>query len=439
MNRRFFSSFRSLLLALIAAIIVTIAACGDDETEGTPTGGSPAQGVKFDGTLKIGFLEDLSGPGGATATTLSHEVAGKSAMEDINAKGGVMVGGKRYKLEQKVIDTRADPTATVAGANQLLSEQNLVAVYIGSLHADQAYQQLKTRVLSYAASPAVTYHIDSPVPIPGEGAQNNPLLFSNIDGFTPIVAAHLKMATLAFPEIKTTAMLASDAPLGRNLTRATEVTSQQLGLQFVGAEFAPLGTQDLTIQATNLKTKGPDFIFYATQPSILDGLNAALEVGAGKYHGVWTLRPVEIKNQLRSLGRSALVSPDWRLPFHKNLVPPEYRSAVDKLGELPGGEPRHTGWAISQWDFIHLLAQAIEKADTVSDARAIAQALIGQTYDGPFGKTTVLENQTSRGTIGQITKQGDTYTVWGWESIDAVLQGKPPIIKFSAPASQVEP
>jgi len=432
MKLRSLSVWRWLFVAIFASLLLGVAACSDDEEAG------PSGTQQFDGDIKIGFLLDLSGPGGATATTLSHQVGGKSAIDAINADGGVEVAGKKYRLVQVIVDAKSDPVQTSAGALDLLS-QGVSGVYIGSaVFADQAYQQLKGKVVSWSASPGVTYHIDSAVPIPGEGPTNNPTLFSNIDAFHPIVLAHLKMAVEAYPAIKKIGILATNAPIGIQLTASVEKASNELGLTFVGSELAPFNTSDLSSFVTNLKAKGPDFVFFVTLPSIIEGVNAAIEGNLAKYYGVWTLRPIEIARQLRPLGNAVVISPDWRLPMHDGLVPDKYKDAVTKLGDLPGGEPRHTGWAISEWDWIHNLAQAYEKAGTFTDPLLVANALRGQVYSGDFGSTDVLANQTSRGTIGQMIKDGNTYTVWGWDSIDAVLADKPPLFKEAAPATEVE-
>ncbi|HZP25796.1 MAG TPA: ABC transporter substrate-binding protein [Dehalococcoidia bacterium] len=425
-----------LFAGVLLMLLLALAACSSDN-ESTP---STTAATTFDGTIRFGEITDLQGPGGASSTVLSHDAAMKSAIADINAKGGVTVAGKHYKLEQVRIDARGDPAAgSTAAASQMLDTQNLVAVYLGNLGADASYQILKTKVISYSASPAVTYHIDSPVAFPaGEGPDNHPLLFSNIDGFAPIVAAHLKMATIAYPSIKNIGFIGSNAPLGKNLSQATQVTGQRLGLTFVGTELVDVGVTDMATQVTSLKAKNPDFVFFATQPSILTAVNAATDGGLAKYYGAWTVRPFDIKTQLKPLGSSVMISPDWRLPFHKNLAPPQYVDAVNKLGALENGQPPNTGWQISQWDFVHLLAQAIEKAGTFSDPNAVAKALIGLSYDSPFGKVNVLDNHTTHGPIGMISKDGSTYTVWGWNSIESVLAGDQPPIKFSAPAAQVE-
>ncbi|HXG35424.1 MAG TPA: ABC transporter substrate-binding protein [Dehalococcoidia bacterium] len=428
-----FLRFRWLFLGLLMAALLTAAACGDDEEEaqGTPS-------AQFDGTIKIGVIADLSGPGGVSVSTLSHIAGMNSAIKEINANGGVKVAGKSYKMEVVTVDSRADATQAVAAAQQLI-DQKVHAVYLGNLQPDQSYQQLKDKVISWSASPGVTYHIDSPgPPRPGEGPDNHPLLFSNIDGFAPIVAAHLKMATLAYPSIQKVGILAADSPFGVNLTRGTEAAAQQVGLQFVGSVSVPVGSTDVAPFATTMKTRGADFVFLATQPNIVVAANGALEANMAKYLGGWTIRPFDIRTQMRALGSTVFISPDWRLPFHKGLVPQQYQQAVAKLEDLPGGEPRHTGWAISEWDWMYLLKQAFEKAGTLDDPRAIATALIGQTYQGPFGTTTVLPNHTARGTIGMSVKDGDTYTVYGWKDIDSVLKGEQPLIKFSAPAAEVE-
>jgi len=427
---------RWLLGILAVALLAVAAACGDDEEAG---GGGAQQ--QFDGEIKIGNLADLSGPGlAASATTLSHQVAMQSAMDEINADGGVTVAGKKYKLVQVIVDTKSDPVQAVAGAQQLLQE-GVLAVYNSTTFGGvPAYQQMKDKVITYSTNPGLTYLIDAPVEIPGGGVANNPLMFSNIDGFLPIVVGHIAMAKNVYPDIKSVGIVTTNLPIGFQLASAMEVAAKQLGLTYAGSELVPLGATDIAPSITNMKAKNPDFVFFVTIiPSIIQTLDAALAGDLAKYYGVWTLRPIEIKKQLRDIGDSVLISPDWRLPLHDGLVPDKYKDAVERLGELPGGEPRFTGWAISQWDWIFLLKQAIEQANSL-DVNAIAAALRTQKYDGPFGLTEVLaKNQTTSGTTGMMVKVGDTYTVYGWTDLDSAIADKEPLFKISAKETDVEP
>ena len=43
--------------------------------------------------------------------------------------------------------------------------------------------------------------------------------------------------------------------------------------------------------------------------------------------------------------------------------------------------------ASAYFDFTHLLTQAMERAGTVSDRAAIAKAMEGVSYTGPFGRS----------------------------------------------------
>src|SRR5882672_5024328 len=83
-------------------------------------------------SIKIGAVVPLTGrygPGGAQVRT-GYEIA----VEQINAAGGVSVGGKKMPLELVLLDDESDATKTVARL-ETLAAQGVVA-YLGGFGSD---------------------------------------------------------------------------------------------------------------------------------------------------------------------------------------------------------------------------------------------------------------------------------------------------------------
>ncbi len=73
--------------------------------------------------FKLGALATLSGPGAAWGKAILS--AAELAAEDANAKGGLAVGGKHYKVTVVSYDDKYKPTDAVTGINSFIYEDNI--------------------------------------------------------------------------------------------------------------------------------------------------------------------------------------------------------------------------------------------------------------------------------------------------------------------------
>jgi branched-chain amino acid transport system substrate-binding protein len=76
-----------------------------------------------DTVLKIGVLGVMSGP--AASWGLVNKYCAETSALMWNAKGGVDIGGEKYKIEIVSIDDKNDPKLTVAGAQRLINEEGI--------------------------------------------------------------------------------------------------------------------------------------------------------------------------------------------------------------------------------------------------------------------------------------------------------------------------
>ena len=77
--------------------------------------------------IKVGFTGPLSG--GAAKYGKNCEAGMVMAMEEINAKGGITVAGKKYKIEITSLDDRYKPDLTVQNARRMVSLDKVPAVF----------------------------------------------------------------------------------------------------------------------------------------------------------------------------------------------------------------------------------------------------------------------------------------------------------------------
>jgi branched-chain amino acid transport system substrate-binding protein len=74
-------------------------------------------------TLKIGALVTLSGAGAAWGQALLY--GAELAADDVNAKGGLEVAGKRYKIQVIPYDDKYQSSEAVTAANRLISDDKV--------------------------------------------------------------------------------------------------------------------------------------------------------------------------------------------------------------------------------------------------------------------------------------------------------------------------
>jgi branched-chain amino acid transport system substrate-binding protein len=122
------------ILSLSVALIVLLLACSTPQNTrtGAPSGGAGQQAASAE-PIKIGAVVPLTGRYAALGSQVrpGYEIA----VEDVNAAGGVDVGGTRRPLELKILDDESDPAKTVQRLESLASSDKVVA-YLGGAGSD---------------------------------------------------------------------------------------------------------------------------------------------------------------------------------------------------------------------------------------------------------------------------------------------------------------
>ena len=97
--------------ALLGTAMMTLALCAMPNVAGAEE------------VLKIGVLGVMSGP--AASWGLTNKYCAEATANMYNAKGGVDIGGEKYKIEIVPIDDKNDPKLTVSGAERLTQQDGI--------------------------------------------------------------------------------------------------------------------------------------------------------------------------------------------------------------------------------------------------------------------------------------------------------------------------
>lgn len=403
-----------MVLGLLALGLLVVAACRSGEEEKTALQGA---GGQFAGSVKIGAVFDASGPVGGAPLALSQVLGIERAIQDINTEGGVTVKGQRYRLELLKADSRSQAVDAVAAAQQVIQERVLASAVLTCPFFNQAYEQLRSTgsVLVWTFCPPgdILLNKDSPR---YEGIEKHPLLFNAIDFADFNIIGWMRQAKKLHPEIRRVSFLVDDGQLGRSMAPTVEKGARELGLEFLGGVFYPVGTTDFAPYITNVKGKNPDLVYSGTGGGAGVELPvAAVELNMAPYIIIPGMRPVDVQ-KIRDLGNITLIMTDFRLPYYKAVAPKEYAQKVDHLGLLPSGFEPTVGAAVTHYDFVRLLVKAMEKAGTVDDAKAVAQAMVGLSIDSFLGgNVIVLDDHSIRGSMGNIEVTKNKFTLYTYK------------------------
>ena len=74
-------------------------------------------------------------------------------------------------------------------------------------------------------------------------------------------------------------------------------------------------------------------------------------------------------------------------------------------GEIPSG-----GEGIGAYDAVYLYKQAVEQAGS-TDPAAVAEAMVGQTFDGPTGTVEMMPSHHLKQTINLVQAQNGQYVL----------------------------
>lgn len=320
--------------------------------------------------VTVGIVTSLTGPMAPPGKFQSNGF--NLAAEELNAAGGIAVGGRKYQVELKVYDTRANP-AEGASAMQRLATVDKVPVVLGELHSGVAAAEAPVAqdygiplILTVPTGPSLT-------------EQGNRFLFrvnASNDQLNLALADFIQKqgwAPLSF--------IAWNNDAGRGGVNGMKKLIGEANTGYVG--YFNVGDVDFSSHFSNIRAANARavMLFMDEEPGSL---------------AIKQLRDAGLKTQLigtlamgsdRFLKRLDAARLDGMVQY--NAFPPNANTprirAFSERYRKKYGEEAH-GFAAQSYDGLMLAAAAMQKAGTVSDGKALREALAAIEHDGVIGR-----------------------------------------------------
>ncbi|MBT0993129.1 urea ABC transporter substrate-binding protein [Cellulomonas sp. DKR-3] len=392
--------------ALVASL--ALAACGakTDDTAADPTGGAESCVDTSGDSVKIGFLNSLSGTMAISEQTVRDAL--DMAAEEINAAGGVM--GKQ--LEVVAEDGASEPTVFAEKAEKLIKSDCVAAVFGGWTSSSR-----KAMLPVFEDNDALLFY-----PVQYEGLEASPNIFYT--GATTNQQIIPAMDYLKEQGVTKVFLVGSDYVFPRTANKEIVAYSKANGIEIVGEEYAPLGHTDFSTIVTKLKQSGAEAVF--------NTLNGDSNVAFFKeYKNVGlaadTTPVVSVsiaEEEVGGIGVDNVVGQLTAWNYYQTVESPENEKFVAAFKAKYGEERVTSDPMEAAYTSLYLWKGMVEKAESfaVGDIQDNAD---GVTFDAPEGTVTVNgENHHIAKTalIGKIAEDGLIYTAW---SSDGAIEPDP--------------
>jgi branched-chain amino acid transport system substrate-binding protein len=394
-----------VMALLIGVLVLGMVGCGEkDSTAPETSAGVPETSAgaasetetsvaagAFDGEIVIGALGTMTGPGAMGGA--EQMWAQQKAADDINAKGGVNLNGKKMQLKIKFMDDQSDANQGAAaieklikveGTKLILSTQvtpvNMAAAIVAEKYG--AVYQMVVTWTSFARE---------------QKYQWCPDLF-----FSPEGVAMVPFEMLAIqPEAErptTVGVITHDDVDGRALADGVVAIAESKGYKVGAYEAYQVGTKDFSSSILKLKQGGVDALFCVFSPA--DGITFTKQMKEQNFSpkfmfgwkGYWPTEYMQaLKEDSNYVGFDGFWSEDLPFPGAKELGE-AYRNAHNGLDSVSIGLP---------YAAVQVLATAIERAGSTEPG-----PVRDEIYGGSFPGTAIGDVVYDDGGVADIPALG---------------------------------
>lgn len=332
--------------------------------------------------IKIGIVSPMSGPN-ARYGAFSNRGA-ELAVKEINEAGGI----DGHQIELHAADSQGTPVEGVSATRRLI-DQDGVGFVIGdvsssvTLAMQPVAEDAGVLLLNAASSnPKITY---------GAGVGGFKWTYRNYP--TDENRAYVVTKYAAEQGLSKFAVLSVDSDYGRAAIEFTRKYLPEFGGEIVSEDYYKEGEVDFRSVLAKIRDSGAQAILMYgladTTPIIArqmieTGIAGKLPlVGNGEFNTEATIKaaPTAMEGAIEA----AAWLPAWDSERSKAFV----AAFQDEYGEAPNNH------AYVHWETVHLLAQAIDEADS-TEPEAVRAALSGITYESAVGEVTFDDHNQAR-------------------------------------------
>ena len=345
---------RFLVSILIATLSLSLSACGK----------KPAT-ASDELVIKIGSVSPLTGP--QSHLGKDNENGARLAIEELNARG-VIISGKKARIELLSEDDGADPKTATIVAQRLIDQK--VSGVIGHLNsgtsipASKLYSDAGIAQISPSAT-AVKYT--------AQGFKTAFRVMTNDEQQGRVVGGYA--ATLG----KKIAIIDDRSAYGQGLADEVEKTAKAAGANIVAREYTSDKSTDFTAILTTIKGKDADVIFFGgMDPQAAPMVQQMKRLGiAARFLGGDGAQTAEFLHLAGADGEGVIASnpglPLTNMPGGKNFE----QKFTAKYGKIQNYSPY-------AYDAVMVLVGAIQRANSTDPKKVLAE-LEKTQYSGVTG------------------------------------------------------
>jgi urea ABC transporter urea binding protein len=348
-------------------------------------------------TIKIGILHSLSGTIAIIETSLHN--AELLAIEEINAKGGI--NGK--KLEPVIEDPQSLVQVFAEKAKKLLLNDKVTAVlgcYTSAsrqsvLPVFEEYNGLLLYPTLYEAQECSKNCFYT-------GAVPN----QQLDDFEPWIVANL--------DRKKCYMIGSNYIYPKETNREWKALLEKSGAENMGEEYAPLGHTEFSTVINNIANSGADYVFSTLVGDSIVAFYKQFKQFGFTAEDLPICTPITTEQETAAMGAENAAGHYTSFNYFQTVETPENKSFVDRYKAKYGANEVTNAVMEAAYFQTYLLAQAIEKSGTDTDA-LIFEGLPGQEFTAPQGPVKIDEKNHHThlwARIGKARDDGQFDIVW---------------------------
>ncbi|HNX30491.1 MAG TPA: ABC transporter substrate-binding protein, partial [Holophaga sp.] len=207
-------------------------------------------------TVKIGWFGPETGDSALFGQAEKNTVL--MLAEEFNAKGGVDVGGKKYKIEIVPYDDKGDSVEAVNVVKRLISQDKVIAI-VGAQGSGEAIPVAP--LVNGAKVPLVSSTATNPKVTVGESGVISPFMFRAcfIDPYQGKAAAYYCYQKLG--KRKAAVLMTIDDPYSTGLAEFYKQNFEKAGGKVVAEVSYTSGEKDFRAPLTKIKAAKPDVVF----------------------------------------------------------------------------------------------------------------------------------------------------------------------------------
>ena len=359
-------------------------------------GGGQQAGGKFDGEVKVGILHSRSGTMAISENTVAE--AELMAIDEINAKGGITIDGKKLKIVPVEEDGASDWPTFAEKAKKLIDQDQVAVVFGGWTSASR-----KAMLPVFEAKDHFLFY-----PIQYEGQECSKNIFYS--GAAPNQQAEPAVDWLLKNKGKDFFLVGSDYVYPRTANTIMKEQLKASGGKVVGEDYLPLGNTEVAPIIAKIKQalpKGGVIVNTLNGDSNVAFFKQMKAAGITPANGYSIMSFSIAEEEIAAIGPEYLEGTYAAWNFFQSLDTPASKEFTKNFKAKYGDKRVTNDPAEAAYMMVYLWAAAAEKANSVDDNK-VRESLIGVSFEAPEGKVTVMPNHhvEKRVLIGEVQKDG---------------------------------